>query len=282
MNQLEEYVVGTLDSLNYLVGDTSKLGPNSKKVKDALAKYQETWAPDMVEDSKKHHGRPIVPNGELGPVTLGHMQGRSCGCPDFAEDGLEIAEANWPSSCRHDIKIRLDLRRYSSSRMGLSSETFRQQYVRALNDWNKEVDLKLSLVPRADQARVYVTLDALSGSTLAWSHLANNSCGRKEQRYDIRRWSAHMLYLTVLHEVGHLIGLPHRTGNFIMNPSIITSLRGLTTTDIQRARNLGYGAPDRPDPDPDPTGPNLSMEIVTKDGERLSVTDLESLSLAIK
>jgi hypothetical protein len=47
-------------------------------------------------------------------------------------------------------------------------------------------------------AKCYVSWQGLGGSTLAWSHLADNSCSDdKKQRYDIRRWSKHQFYQTV-------------------------------------------------------------------------------------
>ncbi len=233
---------------------------------DRIAAYQMKYAADMKPMAFRWYDREIAVDGVAGPVTVGHLDRRRCMVPDFATDGNEVAEANWPEACRWELKIYFDHRGYRES-LGLSQREFDRQYVAALDEWNRSIGINLQLTDNRNEAHTYVAWEVLRGSVLAWSNLANNSCSRgMEQRYDIRSWSAKLFRLVVLHEVGHLIGLPHKSGNYIMNPSIITSLNGLTPTDIRRAKNLGYGDPKTPDPPPEPDGKTL-IEVKTADGK---------------
>lgn len=186
-----------------------------------------------------------------------------CGC---ASKGQSAEEARFPDACKTEILCIVD--KDSPSRgwpgdgvMGLRYEQFFAQFHRACETWNTHVGLRLavtddrSLFPRAICKVVFWDF---GGSVLADSHLADGTCADdKRQRYDHRQWSEHLLYLTILHELGHLIGLQHKTGPYIMNPTILTGLDGLTDDDIRRARGLGYGDPlgNVPSPPPTPTPP---------------------------
>ncbi len=201
---------------------------------DSLALYQE------------FHGLHV--DGWAGPKTLFQMQLPRCGRPDIERDkaGLLIEEAKWPNSCLR-VHLRIDWSGFNESSMGISRSDAERAFRKAVKDWNAAINIVLSL----DDGDAYTTIDFrnLGGSTLAWSHLANNNCGSKQQRYDIRRWSFHLLYLTILHEIGHLIGLTHDSQRVIMYPSIITSLEGLTSRDIKRALGLGYKPGKEEEPD---------------------------------
>jgi hypothetical protein len=270
-------------------GDDGSDATNALRL--AIERYQRFYADDIDPIARKLHGRKLLADGLLGPATIQHLMNRRCDTPDFASDGTIIEEANWPGSCRHSIKIWFDWSTWNESQQGFSVATAKAEYAKALREWNLVCDLTLELVEDRSEARVVVRCEPLAGSTLAWSHLANNDCGGKEQRFDIRRWTLHVFFLTVLHEVGHLIGLPHTAGNFVMNPSIIESLPGLTASDKSRAIALGYGPskldPDEPEDPDDPDVPPGEGGIVKisgllKNGTAFVSADVKAIEATIR
>ena len=185
------------------------------------------------------------------------LAGCGCDCGQVREnEGSEAAR--FPDPCRRRILIYADPNVWAGEhRMGMDFGTFVQNIQRAADDWAAVCGLRFVIsTNRADlePAHVYLKPSHEFGqNVLADSHLADGSCGDHfRQRYDIRRWTVHLLYLTALHELGHLLGLRHKNGPFVMNPTILTRLQGLTQDDIKRAVAL-YGPPlEDPDPDPDP------------------------------
>lgn len=177
-----------------------------------------------------------------------------CGCTNLDGDGRAQAEARFPDVCSRDITVFINAGDWPGDGvMGMTWGEWVATYMAALGEWQRAIGVTFRRVEREAEAVAVVDFDDLAGTTLAWSHLADGSCKRnKRQRYDHRRWTPQLLRLTVLHEVGHLLGLQHQNGPYIMNPSILTGLEGLTSTDVARARALGYGPPagDQPGPDP--------------------------------
>ncbi len=180
-----------------------------------------------------------------------------CGQTGMSSEGRQVAAANIPSPCRTSYGIYLDPSGWpGSSKMGVDRDTFFDRFQWGCDLWNDALDLKLYLSTNIKSAKCYATFAHLGGSTLAWSSLANNSCADdKQQRYDIRRWDPHTLGLTAGHEHGHLIGLHHNNGDFLMNPVILSGLDGLTANDIRRAVALGYERQVSPPQPPEPPSP---------------------------
>lgn len=129
--------------------------------------------------------------------------------------------------------------------------------------------VKLKEVQSASGARVLLTSQRIDGpgGTLAQAELP---CGRIQRvrlwcdstdRWDVqwKNWGDRVqsgripLYLVVLHEKLHNLGLPHtnQPGN-VMNPSLQTGLRRLGDWDISELRRR-YGPPVAPPPVPTPT-----------------------------
>lgn len=189
------------------------------------------------------------------------------------ESGKALASAAIPE-CRVAYGIWIDKSDWpGDSVMGITYEEFEQQFDRACKDWNNACGINLYIERDPAKAKCKVSFNDENGGTLAWSHLADGTCrNNKRQVYDIRRWDAHLCYLTILHELGHLIGLHHRSGNYVMNPSILTRLVGLTPNDIARGRNL-YGPPLEMNPDPEPEPPKdpviVEKQLVLKLGDEI-------------
>lgn len=194
-----------------------------------------------------------------------------CSCDNIDPvAGTQRAVAAIPE-CRSNYRIWVNADDWPGSAMGLSWEAFASIFDRACADWNKVCGIRLVRTTDVTFAKCRVDFGGLRGSTLAWSSLANGTCAAdKRQRYDIRQWNDHLLYLTILHELGHLIGLGHRSGHWVMNPSIITSLDGLVLKDIQRAVAL-YGGPlndnGAPDPTTAPAPPMVRKRLVVTFGD---------------
>ncbi len=212
--------------------------------------YRSFWSDDITDLADKLGG--------VNPAIEEHLMNRCCSVPDVAGANGEIAEARFPELCSQKLQLRIDWDNWSG-RMGITKRTFEEQFDRALKDWMEHVNLKWHLTT-SRAAHCTVDFGHLDGNTLAWSHLANNTCGKGfQQRYDIRSWTSHYLYLVALHELGHLLGLPHNRGNYIMNPYMIRGLDGLTQNDVDRAVRLGYGPAERPDPEPPVPGTTVKI-----------------------
>lgn len=198
---------------------------------------------DVVDLSSHHHG---------------------CGCDCGQHSEHESAEAaRFPEVCRKNILVYIAKEKWAGDRaMNMSFGTFKSLFIKAANDWNSVCGVKIKVTSSPelmDPAHVYVyPSHRFAGDVLADSHLADGTCGKHfRQRYDVRQWNNHLLYLTILHELGHLLGLKHKNGPYIMNPTILTRLEGLTSTDIARAVALyGPPLPTAPDPDPEPDPPS--------------------------
>lgn len=228
----------------------------------SVSQYQRHNARALNVLSQLANGRDALIDGVYGPCMIEDVAGRNCDCPDFNGHHV-IADARWPPGCT-DIPIYLDLENLPTD-MRLTRQEIVKTFTWAADTWNRAADLTLYLTNDRTKAACLVRFEPQTGSTLAWSSLANNTCSQdKQQRYDIRAWSLQTFRQTVLHELGHLIGLNHMRGDYVMNPTILTQIYGLTPTDKLRAVNLGYGAPLEP-PTPKPTPPIPTPEPPPKD-----------------
>jgi len=208
-----------------------------------------------------------------------HIHSRQCMVPD----NLGMEEANWPTTCRQDLGMFWDWGGFRANTVGFSEQRAKEIVDEALDHWNSKVGLRLYRSTDFATAVCSVKWVGLGGSTLAWSNFPDNSCeDNKRQRYDNnRRWSEHQFYQTIIHECGHLVGLSHRRGNFVMNPTIITSLDGLTDRDVRDALDLGYDEPITV-PIPTPTTPSVKGSITLVDGTVIPASRIRLINLTIE
>lgn len=209
---------------------------------------------------------------------------------------LRIAErANIPQPCRGDYRIVIEKDDWpGDSVMGITYSEFREQFQAAKRKLNSVIQIRLVLTeggpgsPQFKAAKAKVQFYPFGGGVLADSHLADNTCDDdKRQRYDHRRWDLHQLYLTILHELMHLLGVRHHSGPFVINPNILTGLADLTEADVSFLVDVGYtrrtgpvppNEPPQPQP-PKPEPPTMDwidlllkflpviLECINRDGE---------------
>lgn len=224
MTHAPELVVSQADIEQYVQG----LGHNS------LRAYQEWYG--------------LKPDGVVGPITSTIMAERRCGVPDFA-GGPE--KAQWPRSCM-EVPVAYDFDRIDAN---IASESWQL----ALDKWNEVCGITLELVQGLRNGKIWATDGALPGSTLAWSFLANDSCGsRLEQRYDTTiSYTVEFLTKIIFHEVGHALGLQHSNRRAdIMFPSIGPAPWSSypSENDVRRVVDRYGEAPEPPPPPPPPGG----------------------------
>jgi len=198
-----------------------------------------------------------------------------CGCIEHAD----FQEGNWPLPCRSEITVSYAIDQIDR---GLWERSLR----RALKLWEDAIDVRFVILPHfTKDARIWITDSALPGSTLAWSFLANNSCGaRLEQRYDtLVDWTEDYLTATIVHEVGHALGLTHSEDrDDVMFPSITMNTIGPSAGDVRRAVNIGYRKRISPLPDPDPPAPEPEPEPPPKPPKGPNMDWIEIAEILLK
>ena len=213
---------------------------------------------DDVRSYQDWHG--LLPDGLAGPITTASMLAPRCGCPDYQE--ARGNQASWPRRCM-DVSTAYEL-----PGLNLTPEQIASAWKTATSLWSGACGISLATIDDIDKAQIWAKSKPLPGSTLAWSYLPNGRCReRLEQRYDTTvDWNHDFLAKTMLHELGHALGLTHSNNRAdIMFPRIVDRplLSYPSTNDRARVVNLyGQPVPDDNTPEP-PAGPTESRITVT-------------------
>ena len=297
------------ETWNVTKADLPKIQETDKVYHVATQSYQEYLLDLLAPLAFAFHKRPPIADGDPGPATAVLLDMPRCMMPDFhVPDDPDLdalwakpEEANWPGACRKQLVTG----RSFDSLPGLNREQTDGIWWASCHNWTESIeDLQMTPGPvgQSSGAHFYADVKSLSGSILAWSYLARNSCAvQLAQAYNSRvNWGMPLAATTKTHEDGHALGLNHISNSqATMYPSIHQSSTARLgyphSSDIAGMQALGY----RPHPEwqsrkpsadqiykprgdspvpPDPTPPTGSVFQFTKG--RIIVTDKQVLLIA--
>lgn len=176
--------------------------------------------------------------------------------------------AKWPGE-NPDLPWHYDPAGYSGA---LTRDQLTAAFEQAWAYWAAAVEIRPRPVATKAEAKVWGTFRGIDGGSgvLAWSMLANDHAGPKEQRYDSgevwvkmnpeRPASGIDLVRVACHEIGHVLGLEHDSANAdaLLRPSYSTAIPKPTERDIQRLVGLGYKRRTTPVPPAPPDPPPIT------------------------
>lgn len=273
-----------------LQADLPKLHVSDKVVAEAVLAWQQADANFNIL-SEIIHGRAVIPDGDVGPVTRTMLDVPRCPMPDVAPPegarfdyhnpelnrAVETMRENatgsgsWPvpgcdsdhpsPATVHSIRIGLDV-----SRCPATIKAYLDKALAEVSKAYAEVGLAVRYLQHTGNipdCEISKRFESLGGSVIGWNEFPNpNTCnqtiqGRLDTGYAPSNW---LLWANLeCHETGHGVGLQHGRGS-VMNPSIllVDPLTWVGTYSFANLKRWFGGVPlgpTVPPPLPPPPGP---------------------------
>jgi hypothetical protein len=269
------------EGFNVQETDLNKLTYDDLVVRQAIASWQ-SIDERFDEATALYHGRPVYPDGEIGPGTEAMYELPRCACPDFGpdagfqtEDGVKaaIGRGHW-SNCHgangyhkgvgriigspaSQLSAPYQGRRVVDAVMDLVRRGYGEIGLEWVWDWEKKYSGYQTEVRFGSWAGGWIGLaqvPSIGRSCSAaplWAQLQNSFRSGSSASAVLAQWP-----ILVMHELFHNCGSGHTRGG-IMNPTIMTvPPRWIGDTSESLAKSMFGGVPVPGWPNFDGSGPD--------------------------
>lgn len=303
----EHEVIQFLDTYGYLgkvapdIGraDYSKLNLGHSAVRDAVRLYQNFDTVNVDLEAVRHHGRHVIPDGDVGPATEAAMAKPRCGFPDFNPPGemMLVGEAtgsgNW-KGCHgvgnfHCAVCKVDMSGISPEWGQIWTDVLRMAQLIAAEVgflWLFVDDRGVDMLTGEDRSGEFVDTECtFVRQAPGWIGLAivgqNMTCESRRIWLKLLTTYARSLPLPqrlwqcaalIVHELWHNLGWGHDGNSIIQSPAIHTHTRRPTWIgdSLEASIRRAFGGEPVPipgdvptdDPPPPPPGDPLAKRVL--------------------